>query len=38
VIVSNISPPLLFVLENDEFDINKEAKWGVSNATSSGSD
>ena len=36
VIDNNIIPPLITLLQNAEFDIRKEAAWGVSNATSGG--
>ncbi|KAG9130648.1 hypothetical protein Leryth_011912 [Lithospermum erythrorhizon] len=37
VIEANIISPLIFLLQNAEFDIKKEAAWAVSNATSGGS-
>lgn len=36
VIEANIVPPLLYLLQNAEFDIKKEAAWAISNATSGG--
>lgn len=38
VIESNIIPPLVSILKNEEFDIQKEAAWAISNATSGGRD
>nr|GMD07283.1 importin subunit alpha-4 [Ipomoea batatas] len=37
VIDANIILPLVYVLQNAEFDIKKEAAWAISNATSGGS-
>jgi len=34
VIDANIIPPLLFLLENADFNIKREAAWAISNATS----
>ena len=38
VINANIIPPLVSILRNEEFDIQKEAAWAISNATSGGTD
>ena len=37
VIDAQIIPPLIQLLANAEFDIQKEAAWAISNATSGGS-
>lgn len=37
VIQAGIIPPLIQLLQNAEFDIQKEAAWAISNATSGGS-
>jgi len=37
VIESNIIAPLVYLLQNAEFEIKKEAAWAISNATSGGS-
>jgi importin subunit alpha-1 len=36
VIEAGIIPPLVQLLQNDEFEIKKEAAWAISNATSGG--
>ena len=36
VIESGIITPLIYLLQNAEFEIKKEAAWGISNATSGG--
>jgi len=38
VIDANIIPPLVAILRNSDFDIQKEAAWAISNATSGGKD
>ena len=38
MIDANIIPPLVSILKNEEFDIQKEAAWAISNATSGGRD
>lgn len=37
VIDSGIIAPLVYLMQNAEFDIKKEAAWAISNATSGGS-
>ena len=37
MIESGIISPLVYLLQNAEFDIKKEAAWAISNATSGGS-
>ena len=37
VIDAQIIPPLIYLLASAEFDIQKEAAWAISNATSGGS-
>lgn len=36
VIESGIITPLIYLLQNAEFEIKKEAAWAISNATSGG--
>ena len=36
VIEAGIIPPLIYLLQNAEFEIKKEAAWAISNATSGG--
>jgi len=38
VITANLIPPLIAILRSAEFDIQKEAAWAISNATSGGKD